>query len=85
MIVEPAVLGEELICTEVYQPIKHQLQSWKQQDLGGYMCQFFSLSSVLFLDVHAIIVYLYVSEFERMGNFSHLPNFAIQTLITRQQ
>ena len=36
VIVEPAILSEELICTDEYQPIKHQLQSWKEQDLGVY-------------------------------------------------
>ena len=36
MIVEPAILSEKLICTEEYQPIKHLLQSWKDQDLGVY-------------------------------------------------
>ena len=34
VIIEPAVLCEELICTEVYQPVKDQLQTWKDQDLG---------------------------------------------------
>lgn len=36
VIVEPAILTEKLICTDVYQPVKHLLQSWKEQDLGVY-------------------------------------------------
>ena len=36
VIVEPAILSEELICTDVYQPIKHLLQSWNDHDLGVY-------------------------------------------------
>lgn len=37
MIVEPAVLEEELIHSdEEYQPVKDQLQSWKLHDLGMY-------------------------------------------------
>ena len=29
-------------------------------------------------------MYMYVSKFEKRGNFVHLPKFAIQTLITLQ-
>ena len=36
VIVEPAILSEKLICTDVYQPIKHLLQSWNDHDLGVY-------------------------------------------------
>jgi hypothetical protein len=48
VIVEPAILSEKLICTDVYQPVKHLLQSWKEQDLGVYHKIF---ASVLFLNI----------------------------------
>ena len=58
MIVEPAILSEELICTEVYQPIKHQLQSWKAQDLGALLSKLCSL----YINVYNCVQFLLVLD-----------------------